>query len=92
LELEKELPKVFVIKKGDCSGELQETVHDLRKCFYPNTAMKLEDNNKLSIKTYLKAARYYNVTHLVAVQSSKERTYIYMQEITSDSLRLEVEK
>jgi hypothetical protein len=37
--------------------------------------MKLEDNNKLGIKTYLKAARYYNVTHLVAIQSSKERTF-----------------
>jgi hypothetical protein len=64
---------VFVIKKGDCPAELHETVHDLRKCFYPNTAMKLEDNNKISLKTYLKAARYYNVTHLVAIQSSKER-------------------
>jgi hypothetical protein len=92
LELEKELPKVFVIKKGECSGELQETVHDLRKCFYPNTAMKLEDNNKLSIKTYLKAARYYNVTHLVAVQSSKESTSAFMQETTSDSSRLAAER
>lgn len=63
-----------MVKKGDCSSELQETVQDLRKCFYPNTAMKLEDNNKLHIRTYLKAARYYNVTHLVALQAKNEST------------------
>jgi hypothetical protein len=44
--------------------------------------MKLEDNNKLSIKTYLKAARYYNVTHLAALQSSKESTFSLNQGIT----------
>jgi len=41
---------------------------DLRKCYYPNTSMKLEDNSKIDLKTYLKSAKYYNVTHLVALQ------------------------
>lgn len=42
----------------------------MRKCFYPNTAMKLEDSNKLAIKSYLKAAKYYHVSHLIAFQQS----------------------
>jgi hypothetical protein len=67
-----------VVKKGDCPSELQEVVYDLRRCFYPNTAMKLEDNNKLNIKTYIKAARYYNVTHLVALQHRDESTLVLM--------------
>jgi hypothetical protein len=33
--------------------------------------MKLEDSNKLAIKSYIKAAKYYAVTHLVAFQQSK---------------------
>ena len=46
---------------------------DIRKCFYPNTAMKLEDSNKISVKSYLKAAKYYNVNYLVTLQHSKDR-------------------
>lgn len=33
--------------------------------------MKLEDSNKLAIKSYIKAGKYYGVTHLVAFQQSK---------------------
>lgn len=44
----------------------------MRKCFYPNTAMKLEDSNKLAIKSYLKAAKYYQVSHLIAFQQSNQ--------------------
>jgi hypothetical protein len=48
----------------------------MRKSFYPNTAMKLEDSNKMSVKSYLKAAKYYNVNHLVTLQSMNGREYI----------------
>jgi len=34
--------------------------------------MKLEDSNNLAIQSYLKAAKHYKVTHLVAFQQSKE--------------------
>ena len=34
--------------------------------------MNLEDSNKLAIKSYLKAAKYYSVTHLLAFQQSKQ--------------------
>ena len=34
--------------------------------------MNLEDSNKLAIKSYLKAARYYEITHLIAFQQSKQ--------------------
>jgi hypothetical protein len=61
-----------VIKKGDVPAELNETVHDLRRCFYPNTAMKLEDNNKMNMRHFMRAAKFYNVTHLVALQQNKE--------------------
>jgi hypothetical protein len=67
-----------VIKRGDVPAELSETVHDLRKCFYPNTAMKLEDNNKMNIKHFMRAAKFYNVTHLVALQQNKESTHCVM--------------
>lgn len=69
---EKNLPKTFVFKKGKVSDECKELALDFRKCFYPNTAMKLEDSNKLAIKSYLKAAKYYSVTHLIAFQQLKE--------------------
>jgi hypothetical protein len=54
---------------------MQETVQDLRKCFYPNTAMKLEDSTKIDLKSYLKTARFYNVTHLVALQHNNSSTF-----------------
>lgn len=47
---------------------LSQTTMDLRKCFYPHTAMKLESTRKMSVKSYYKAAKYYNVTHLLALQ------------------------
>jgi hypothetical protein len=49
---------------------MQDTVLDLRRCFYPHTSMKLEDTNKMQIKSYIKAAKYYNVTHLLVLQHS----------------------
>lgn len=52
---------------------MKDLAIDLRKCFYPNTAMKLEDSNKLNVKSYLKAAKYYNVNHLIALQHSNDR-------------------
>lgn len=55
---------------------MKELTQDLRKCFYPNTAMKLEDSNKMNVKSYLKAAKYYNVNHLIALQHSNDREYI----------------
>ena len=55
---------------------MKDLTLDLRKCFYPNTAMKLEDTNKLNVKSYLKAAKYYNVNHLIALQHSNDREYI----------------
>ena len=61
-----------MFKKGDCSDTCKELAKDFRKCFYPNTAMNLEDSNKLAIKSYLKAAKYYSVTHLLAFQQSKQ--------------------
>jgi ribosome biogenesis protein SSF1/2 len=80
-ELVKELPRIFVVRKGDISSEMTEMIHDLRECFYPNTAMKLEDNNRIDMKTYLKTAKYYNVTHLVALQMSGLSTKSIMKEI-----------
>ena len=42
--------------------------------------MKLEDSNKLAIKSYLKAAKYYSVTHLIAFQQLKESIiYLYKE-------------
>lgn len=74
------MPKIFVVKKGACPLELKETAYDIRKCFYPNTAMKLEDNNNITFKTYLKTAKYYNVTHLVAFQNAKNSIFLYNAE------------
>lgn len=68
---EKDVPKAFVFKKGKCNETCKDLALDFRKCFYPHTAMKLEDSNKLAIKSYLKAAKYYSVSHLVAFQQSK---------------------
>jgi ribosome biogenesis protein SSF1/2 len=84
-ELEKDLPKTFVVRKGEIPRELQEVLMDLRRCFYPNTAMKLEDNSKIDLKTYLKAAKYYNVTHLIALQNSNLSNSRLTQETTSES-------
>ena len=68
------MPKTFVFKKGKVSDSCKDLALDFRKCFYPNTAMKLEDSNKLAIKSYLKAAKYYEVTNLIAFQEQKEST------------------
>lgn len=56
---EDNIPKAFVFKQGRVNETCKDLTLDFRKCFYPNTAMKLEDSNKLAIKSYLKAAKYY---------------------------------
>jgi ribosome biogenesis protein SSF1/2 len=39
--------------------------------------MKLEDNTNTKFNTYIKAAKFYNVTHLVAFQNSKNSIFVY---------------
>lgn len=54
---------------------------------YPNTAMKLEDSSKHKLKDYVKSARQFGVTHLVAYHRFKTSTSPVMQKATSGSLR-----
>jgi hypothetical protein len=56
---------------------------DFRICMYPNTAMRLEDSSKLKLKDYVKSARQYGVTHMVAyhryktsISSNNEGSYV----------------
>lgn len=42
--------------------------------------MKLEDSNKLSIKSYLKAAKYYQVSHLIAFQQNNNSNIYLISE------------
>ena len=44
--------------------------------------MKLEDGPKINLKIYLKTARQYNVTHLVALQYNNGSIFVPKQKIT----------
>jgi len=54
-------------------------VHDLRRCLYPNTAMKLDDRNKMPLRTFVKAAKVYNVTHILMLQKNNQRICMCIQ-------------
>ena len=64
----------------------------MRKCFYPNTAMKLEDSKKANLRTYLRAAKYYFVTHLLGFQQRNEKTIFRIIKINGGEMRFKVLK
>lgn len=66
--------EAFVFKKGKVSNTMKELVHDYRNCMYPNTAMKLEDSSRLKLKDFVKSARQFGVTHLVAYHRYRTST------------------
>jgi hypothetical protein len=63
--------QAFIFKKGKVSDPLKQVVSDMRNSLYPNTAMKLQDSSKLKLSAYVRASKYYGVTHLIAFHTQK---------------------
>lgn len=73
-----EVPRSFVIKRGQVGPYLKELLHDMRNIMYPFTALKLKESKKNSIKDFISAAGIFGVSHM----------QIFTQTETSNYLRL----
>lgn len=49
----------FIIKRGKVPQGIKQLVEDYKEIMYPNTSLRLQDNDKTKIKDYMRAAGYY---------------------------------
>ena len=47
----------------------------MRKCMYPNTAMNLQDSSTLKLASYVRAAKYYKVSHLISFNNKNNSNH-----------------
>jgi hypothetical protein len=50
----------------------------MRKCVYPNTAMNLQDSSTLKLSSFVRAAKHYQVSHLIAFNTSNNSRYKFI--------------
>jgi ribosome biogenesis protein SSF1/2 len=75
-EIDENVPKSFVIKKGKIGLFLKELQQNIRELMYPYTALKLRESRKNSIKDFLGAAGQFGVTHMMILTQTEKSNYI----------------
>lgn len=63
-------PKSFVIRKGKVGKNVLQLVQDLRMLMSPNTATRLKERKKASVKDYVHVAAQLGVTHMLVFGQS----------------------
>lgn len=61
----------------------------MRKCMYPNTAMNLQDSSTLKLASYVRAAKYYKVSHLISFNNKNNSSDPLIQKALLDLLKWE---
>lgn len=64
-ELTEKVPKTFVLRKGKVHANVSELVEEMRRVMEPNTARKLRERSKNTIKDYVSVSGVLGVTHLL---------------------------
>eukprot|EP00003_Mantamonas_plastica_P028750 TRINITY_DN665_c1_g1_i13.p1 TRINITY_DN665_c1_g1~~TRINITY_DN665_c1_g1_i13.p1 ORF type:complete len:457 (+),score=188.92 TRINITY_DN665_c1_g1_i13:139-1509(+) len=75
-ELDKSVPKCFVIHLGHVSQTVKQLLADLRTVMEPNTASKLKQKKKNRLKDFLAIASVFGVSHCMAISSTDTATYL----------------
>jgi len=70
------IPKAFIIKRGKVPNTIKSLVSDYREIMYPYTSMGLRESEKTTMKDYLKAAGYYQMSHMVVFTATKKSAYL----------------
>jgi ribosome biogenesis protein SSF1/2 len=55
---------------------MKTLVSDFREIMYPYTSMNLRENDKTTMKDYMKAAGYYQMSHMVIFTATKKSAYL----------------
>ena len=55
---------------------MKTLVSDFREIMYPYTSMNLRENDKTTMKDYMKAAGYYQMSHMVIFTATKKSMII----------------
>lgn len=66
----------FIIKRGKVPNTMKTLVSDFREIMYPYTSMNLRENDKTTMKDYMKAAGYYQMSHMVIFTATKKSMII----------------
>ncbi|XP_049851017.1 suppressor of SWI4 1 homolog [Schistocerca gregaria] len=69
------VPKSMIFKRGKVGFNLSNLVADLRLIMSPNTAMRLKERKKNTLRDYIEVAKIYDVTHLMIVSATELSTY-----------------
>ena len=64
-ELNEKVPKTFVLRKGRVHANVSDLVEEMRRLMEPNTARKLRERAKNTIKDYVAVSSVLGVTHLL---------------------------
>jgi ribosome biogenesis protein SSF1/2 len=75
-QVEEEVPKSFVFKRGKIGVYLEDLKHDFRNLLYPYTAKNLVELKKNKIKDYVGAAGQYGVSHMVVFTQTENHNYM----------------
>ena len=71
-----QIPKSFIIKRGEIGMYLKELLHDVRNIMYPFTASKLKESWKNSIKDFISAAGLFGVSHMMMFTQTENANYL----------------
>lgn len=73
---QEEVPKTFVIKRGDIGIYLKELLQDIRELMYPFTAVKLKESKRNTIRDFLSAAGIFGVSHMLMLTQTEIANYM----------------
>ncbi|CAM9431908.1 unnamed protein product [Choristocarpus tenellus] len=64
-DLAEKVPRSFVLKKGKVHSHVADLVEEMRRVMEPNTARKLRERAKNTVKDYVSVSSVLGVTHLL---------------------------
>ena len=65
-----EIPKTLVVKRGRVGHAVEQLVSDLRTVLQPNTAMKLKERKRGTLKDYVSVAGPLGITHMLLLSKT----------------------
>lgn len=77
------VPKSMVIKRTTLSKDLKDLKRELREVFYPFTAMKFKESNKMKLKEIMDGTKAFDVSNLFMLSSNEKGDYLKFVKLTN---------
>lgn len=70
------VPKSFILRRGKVGRHATELISDMRNCMYPNTAIKLQERKKNTLKDFLGVSGMFGITHMMIFTATDKSNYL----------------